>query len=92
MNGFFSYGWQFGKPVQMPGGVRLGSEGGALTATQGAASTAGRYRFGVTVNIQNITNHTNFSGYAGTLTSKDFRHPTSVGAARKVDIALNFSF
>jgi hypothetical protein len=92
MNGFFSYGWQFGKPVQMPGGVRIGAEGGALTATQGAATSAGRYRLGFTVNVQNITNHGNLGSYIGTLTSKDFGHPTQVLGTRKVDFSVGLSF
>ena len=92
MNGFFTYGWLFGKPVQMPGGVRLGSEGGALTATQGAASTAGRYRLSLNVQVQNLTNHSNFSGYSGTLTSQAFGQPTVVLGTRKIDIGLGFSF
>jgi hypothetical protein len=38
LNGFFTYSRQFGKPVQMPGGINFRSDGGALTASQGAAS------------------------------------------------------
>jgi hypothetical protein len=92
MNGFFSYGWQFGKPVQMPGGVRIGAEGGAITATQGAASSAGRYRLNLTVNVQNITNHGNLGNYVGTLTSRDFGRPTLVLGTRKVDFSMGVSF
>lgn len=51
MNGFFSYGWQFGTPVQTPGGIRLGAEGGSLTATQGAASSVGRYRLSLNAQV-----------------------------------------
>jgi hypothetical protein len=92
MNGFFSYGWQLGKPQEMPGGLRLGSDRGALTATQGAATTAGRYRIGINVNIQNLTNRSNLGGYIGTITSKAFGQPTAVMGTRKVDIGLSFSF
>jgi hypothetical protein len=92
MNGYFSYGWQFGKAVQTPGGLRLGAEGGALTATQGAASTAGRYRLTLNVNVQNLTNHGNLGGYIGTLTSNDFGRPTVVVGTRKIDIGVGISF
>jgi hypothetical protein len=44
LNGFFTYSRQFGKPVQMSGGINFRSDGGALTASQGAASSAGRFR------------------------------------------------
>ena len=92
MNGFFTYGWQFGKPVQMPGGLRLGSEGGALTATQGAASSAGRYRVSLNVQVQNLTNHSNLGGYVGTLSSRAFGQPTVVTGVRRIDVGLGLSF
>jgi len=92
LNGNFSYSRQFGKPVQMPGGVNFRSDGGALTATQGAASSAGRYRFGINVNMQNLTNHANYGGYSGVLTNPKFGQPTAVQGTRKVDVGLNFSF
>jgi hypothetical protein len=92
MNGFFSYGWQFGKPVQMPGGVNFKSEGGALTAMQGAGSSAGRFRLSVNVNVQNLTNHSNFGGYIGTLTSNAFGQPTIVTGVRRIDIGMGISF
>jgi hypothetical protein len=91
-NGFFSYGWQFGKPVQMPGGIRLGAEGGALTATQGAASSAGRYRLSLNVQVQNLTNHSNLGGYVGTISSLAFGRPTVVTGVRRIDVGLGLSF
>jgi hypothetical protein len=92
MNGFFSYGWQFGKPVQMPGGVSFRSDGGALTATQAAGASAGRFRLSVTVNVQNLTNRSNLGGYVGTLTSQAFGQPTTVLGTRKIDIGMGISF
>jgi hypothetical protein len=92
-NGFFSYGWQFGKAQQMPGGVSFRAEGGALTATQGAASSAGRYRVSLNVQVQNLTNHSNLGGYIGTLSAGNaFGRPTTVLGTRKVDIGVGFSF
>ena len=92
MNGNFSYGWTFGKPVERPGGISFRSEGGALAASQGAAQTAGRYRLSLNANVQNLTNHANLFGYSGTLTSKNFGLPTSVLGTRKVDISMGLSF
>src|SRR5262249_55452054 len=62
MNGFFTYVWQFGKPVTLPGGINFRSDGGALAASQGAAQSAGRYRLSINVNVQNLTNHPNYAG------------------------------
>jgi len=92
INGFFSYGWTFGKPVERPGGITFRNEGGALAASQGAASTQGRYRLSLNVQVQNLTNHGNLTGYSGTLTSRNFGQPTSVAGTRKVDVGLGLSF
>jgi hypothetical protein len=92
LNGNFGYSRQFGKPQQMPGGVNFRSEGGALTATQGAASSAGRYRVGFNVSVQNMTNHANKTGFVGTLTSDFFGKPTAAFGTRKVDLSMNISF
>jgi hypothetical protein len=92
MNGFFTYFRTFGKPVQMPGGISFGSERGALTATQGAGSTQGRYRVSFNMQIQNITNHGNLGSYIGTITSPYFGLPQVVLGTRKIDIGMGFSF
>jgi len=92
MNGFFTYNWTFGKPMQTPGGISFGSERGALTATQGAGSTQGRYRVSLNMQIQNITNHGNLSNYVGTLTAPHFGQPLSVVGTRKIDVGMGISF
>ena len=63
-----------------------------MTASQGASSNVGRYRFGVNVNVQNLTNHANYTGFSGVLTNPRFGLPTNVQGTRKIDIGLNFSF
>jgi carboxypeptidase family protein len=93
VNGNFSYGWQFGKAVERPGGISIRSEGGAMAVSQGAAQNAGRYRISLNVNIQNVTNHANLVGYNGTLTAGQyFGRPTSFLGTRKVDVGLGMSF
>jgi hypothetical protein len=92
INGFFNYGWTFGKPVERPGGITFRSDGGALAVSQAANQNAGRYRLSLNVNVQNLTNHGNLIGYSGTMTSDFFRQPTSVAGTRKVDIGLGLSF
>jgi hypothetical protein len=92
VNGFFTYFWQFGKPMTMPGGISFRSDGGALSASQGAAQSAGRFRLSLNVNVQNLTNHANYTSYIGTLTSPQFGQPQSVLSTRKIDIGMGFSF
>ena len=92
VNGFFTYARQFGKPVQMPGGVNFRAEGGAMTVTQGAASNAGRYRMSFNVNVQNLTNHANLTGFITRITAPDFGRPTSSFGTRKIDVGMGISF
>jgi Carboxypeptidase regulatory-like domain len=92
INGFFNYGWTFGKPVERPGGISFRNDGGGLAVSQAAAQSTGRYRLSLNVNVQNLTNHGNLVGYTGTLTSINFGKPTTVQGTRKVDIGLGLSF
>jgi hypothetical protein len=92
VNGFFTYSWQFGKPVTMPGGISLRSDGGALAASSAAAQSQGRFRLSLNLNVQNLTNHANYTNYIGTLTSPQFGQPQSVLNTRKIDLGLGFSF
>ena len=92
LNGFFTYGRNFGKPVERAGGVNLRAEGGTLTASQGAASTQGRYRMTFNMQVQNITNHGNLGGYVGTLTAQRFGQPSIIVGTRKIDFGIGLSF
>ena len=91
-NGNFSYGWSFGKAVERAGGVTIRSDAGGLSASQGAATTQGKYRLSLNVNVQNIFNHHNPAGFSFVQTSKTYGQPTSFTGTRKVDIGLNLSF
>jgi len=92
VNGFFTYGWTFGKPVERTGGINIRSEGGGLAVSQAAAQRDGRFRVSLNVNVQNLTNHGNLIGYSGVIPSDNFMKPTSVLGTRKVDIGIGFSF
>ena len=92
INGFFTYGWQFGKPVERAGGINFRSDGGGAGGVAGRGASAGRYRLSFNVNVQNLTNHGNLTGYSGTLTSDKFRKADHVVGTRKVDIGLGLSF
>jgi hypothetical protein len=51
-----------------------------------------RYVIQIFVSAQNLTNHANYTGYSGTLTSPFFGQPTAVGATRKIDFGVNMNF
>jgi hypothetical protein len=76
----------------MPGGINFRSEGGALAASQGAATNAGRYRLSFNCQIQNITNHGNLGGFVGTLTSPNFGKPLAINGVRRIDFGIGLSF
>jgi len=93
MNANFSYGWQFGKPVERAGGVQLRGDAGGISATQGAATTAGRYRVSFNANIQNLTNHHNLIAYGTSLANpRSFGQPTAFTGTRKIDFGMGLSF
>jgi hypothetical protein len=92
LNGFFTYTWQFGKPVTTPGGISLRSDGGALSVGSAAAQAQGRFRLSLNINAQNLTNHANYTNYVGTITSPQFGQPLQVLNTRKFDLGLGFSF
>jgi hypothetical protein len=51
-----------------------------------------RYRLGFFVQMNNLTNHANYAGYSGRLTSPSFGRPTTVLNPRKIDFGVNFDF
>jgi hypothetical protein len=44
------------------------------------------------VNVQNLTNHPNYVGFSGTLTSPFYGRATTVQGMRKIDVGMGFSF
>ena len=51
-----------------------------------------RFRIGLFLVAQNLTNHANYTGYSGTITSPFFMQPTGVQQTRRVEAGLNFGF
>ncbi len=93
VNGFFNYNIAIGKKtVQNPGGITgITMRNGEISVLTGGAAPP-RYRIGLSAQVINLTNHANFTGYTGTMTSPFFLQPQNVQSMRKIDIALNFSF
>jgi hypothetical protein len=60
--------------------------------TPGAAPGQARYRLNVFTNINNLTDHHNYTGYSGVITSPFYRQPTSVTNPRRIDVGMNMTF
>ena len=58
-----------------------------LNRFSASADALPRFRMGIIVNAQNLTNRANYIGYSGTMTSPFFLQPTAAQGMRKIDIA-----
>jgi hypothetical protein len=92
---FFSYWIGLGKRQIAAGGpgimIREGGPGG-LSVTTMAAQAQPRYRLSFNVEISNLTNHANYIGYSGVMTSPFFLQPTSVAGVRRINFGMSLSF
>jgi hypothetical protein len=93
VNMYATYLLQFGKRGgALPPGIRIINLNGAPQVDTVSLNNQPRFRAGIYVNAQNLTNHDNYAGYSGVQTSPFFAQPTLVMNPRKVDIGLNFNF
>ena len=60
-------------------------------ALRGGADNA-RYQLNLYVAASNLTNHNNYVGYSGVITSPFFGQPTNVMNPRKVELGVRFGF
>jgi hypothetical protein len=90
LNMNLNYRWQFGKPVTGPGGIGVIFNGGAVDVRQ--VEAPGRYSVGFFMFANNLTNHANYVGYSGVMTSQYFRQATAVSGTRRVQAGLQFLF
>jgi hypothetical protein len=67
-----------------PSGVAQGAAGGGTTPA--------RYRVGLFVNINNLTNHYNYTGYSGVIVSSNYQKATAVMNPRSANMGMTFSF
>jgi hypothetical protein len=94
-----SYAIGFGqRPANSGGGgtqvmVMIGGPGGGMPAggISGGADSK-RYRIELYAAAQNVTNHPNYIGYSGVMTSPFFGEPTSVLNPRKIEFGARFGF
>ncbi|HYN10382.1 MAG TPA: carboxypeptidase regulatory-like domain-containing protein [Vicinamibacterales bacterium] len=95
-----SYAIGFGQRPQTsgPGGgqtvVMIGGAGGGggMPGAVGGGAVDKRFRVEVYASAQNVTNHKNYIGYSGVLTSPFFGLPTNVLNSRKIEIGTRFGF
>jgi hypothetical protein len=94
VSGNFSYTIAFGgRTVALPPGIRITAGGaGPATVETIAQPDAKRYRLTFSMQVQNLTNHKNYVGYSGLMTSPNFRIPTTIAGTRKVDMGMSLSF
>jgi len=95
-----SYAIGFGPQRQTGGGggtqvmVAIGGSGGGMPA--GGISVSGasdkRFRLEFYASAQNLTNHDNYTGYSGVMTSPFFGQPTTVLNPRKIELGARFGF
>jgi hypothetical protein len=72
-------------------GVRAQERGGDR-GDRGGQAASGRYHLVLTLNINNLINRPNFSGYSGIQTSPFFLTPTTVNNPRKIDFGVGIRF
>ena len=75
----------------LPPGIQITNNNGNLSVNQFAGDQA-RYRITLRLEAQNLTNHANYTGYSGLLTSQFFGQPTAVNNPRRVDMGIVFNF
>jgi hypothetical protein len=93
-SGYFSYTIGLGKQkVQSGPGLMLtgGGPGGYTVGTMPSQAMP-RYRINIMLMVDNLTNHANYSGYSGLMTSPFFMQPTSVTGVRTMSLNVGFSF
>ena len=96
-----SYVIGFGERAPTSGGgggtqvtVAIGGSGGGMPAGGIAVSGADntRFRLEFYASAQNVTNHDNYTGYSGVMTSPFYLQPTTVVNPRKIEVGLRFGF
>jgi len=77
-------------PADWPDMVAIYEEG--MATGVGTFADAVRYRLTFSLQAQNLTNHNNYTGYSGVLTSPFFGQPTAVLNPRRIVFNIAFNF
>jgi hypothetical protein len=92
MNMNVTYNWTFGPPAGGPPPIGVFVGGAGASPEVRTFDQPARFRIGVFLFANNLTNHANYVGYSGVITSPFFRRPTTVTATRRVEMGLSFGF
>jgi hypothetical protein len=87
-----NYNWAFGPPAGGPPPIGIFINGAGAAPEMRTFDAPPRFRVGVFFFANNLTNHANYVGYSGVLTSPFYGQPTSVSNTRRVEAGLNFGF
>jgi hypothetical protein len=88
----FGYQIPFGsRQVSTGGGVQLTQVNGVIAATTNSAPQP-RYRLQISLNVSNLFNRPQWSGYNGIITSKNFLQPNSAYGTRNIRLNMSLSF
>jgi hypothetical protein len=72
--------------------IMAGGGGGGMPAGIGSGAADRRFKLEFYASAQNVTNHHNYVGYSGVMTSPFFLEPTNVLNPRKVELGMRFGF
>ena len=92
-----SYMIAFGPRVSTAGSggatvIMAGGGGGGMPTGVGSGASDRRFKLEFYASAQNVTNHLNYIGYSGVMTSPFFGEPTNVLNPRKIEIGTRFGF
>jgi hypothetical protein len=88
-----SYVFSFGKRlVPTPTGVLVTPSGGGVNVATLGGQVVPRFRLTLGLYVQNLTNHANYMGYSGLMTSPFFLKPTTVESVRRFNLTAAISF
>jgi hypothetical protein len=98
IGGRLNYAIGFGtKPPASGGGpqgvmIVMGGGGGGPQGGFGGGADNKRYQINFYIAGSNLTNHNNYIGYSGVVTSQFFGQPTNVLNPRKLELGVRFGF
>jgi hypothetical protein len=90
--GYFGYTIPLRRRTIAVTGVTATGFTGSGVSSVGTYSDTTRYRVTFAVQAQNLTNHSNYTGFSGVLTSPFFGQPTAVLNPRRIDVSVTFGF
>jgi hypothetical protein len=92
LNLFANYTWSFGPRRVVGSGPMIYGTPAGVNVTSFTPPPQARYRLGLIINIQNLTDHPNLIGYSGVLTSQLYGKPTAAINQRRVNVGMQLGF